>query len=109
MSRLTPRPAGATGRTTPGPSGAADCASMTGAAMPAEPKPAPVVASPCIDVCAIDPRTGWCAGCLRTLDEIAAWGSLDNVARRSVWKRLHERRAALERESAPVEPGRRAP
>jgi len=82
---------------------------MTGRAMPAEPKPVPVVASPCIDVCAIDPCTGLCAGCLRTLDEIAAWGGLDNAARRSVWKRLHERRAALERESARLEPGRHEP
>ena len=72
---------------------------MADAAMPSAPSPVPV-ASPCIDVCAIDPRTGWCAGCLRTLDEIAAWGSLDNAAKRTVWKRLHERRATLERESA---------
>ena len=79
---------------------------MADAAMAPSARPPAPVASPCIDVCAIDPRTGWCAGCLRTLDEIAAWGSLDNAARRSVWKRLHERRAALERESAPVEPGR---
>ena len=81
--------------TTPPPSCGADCASMSGRAMPAAPKTAPVVASPCIDVCAIDPRTGRCAGCLRTLDEIAAWGGLDNGAKRAVWKRLHERRAAL--------------
>ena len=78
------------------------------AAMPSAPPPAPVP-SPCIDVCAIDPRTGLCAGCLRTLDEIAAWGSLDNAARRGVWKRLHERRAALERENAQLERGRGQP
>ena len=73
---------------------------MADAVMPSvPPSPAPVP-SPCIDVCAIDPRTGWCAGCLRTLDEIAAWGSLDNPAKRRVWKCLHERRATLEREQA---------
>jgi predicted Fe-S protein YdhL (DUF1289 family) len=80
---------------TPPASGAAGCASIADVAMPAAPKPAPAVPSPCIDVCAIDPHSGWCAGCLRTLDEIAAWGGLDNAGKRAVWKRLHERRAAL--------------
>lgn len=42
------------------------------------------VASPCIGVCRIDPATGWCAGCLRTLDEIASWSVLDDRARRDV-------------------------
>ena len=32
------------------------------------------IPSPCTSVCTIDPATGWCAGCLRTIDEIAAWG-----------------------------------
>lgn len=30
-------------------------------------------ASPCISVCQIDPKTGWCIGCLRTIDEIRDW------------------------------------
>jgi len=55
---------------------------------------APAVPSPCTDVCRIDPATGWCEGCQRTLDEIAAWGALDDRARREVWKRLPGRRAA---------------
>ena len=53
------------------------------------------VASPCTSVCTIDPATGWCAGCLRTIDEIAAWGSIDDSARREIWKRLPGRRQAL--------------
>ena len=28
--------------------------------------------SPCINVCRMDERTGWCEGCQRTLTEIAA-------------------------------------
>ena len=55
------------------------------------------VPSPCTSVCAIDPASGWCAGCLRTLDEIAAWGSLDDAAKRKVWQRLAARRAELAR------------
>jgi predicted Fe-S protein YdhL (DUF1289 family) len=54
------------------------------------------VTSPCISVCRMHPGTGWCEGCLRTLDEIAAWSTLDDRARRVVWKLLPARRAALE-------------
>lgn len=53
-----------------------------------------VVASPCVSVCAIDARTGWCEGCLRTIDEIAAWGALEARARRDIWKLLPVRREA---------------
>ena len=55
------------------------------------------IPSPCTSVCTIDPATGWCAGCLRTIDEIAAWGSLDDRAKRAVWKVLPERRAERDR------------
>ena len=51
------------------------------------------VPSPCIGVCRIDAASGLCVGCLRTLDEIAAWGALDDAARRSVWHAIGERRA----------------
>lgn len=50
------------------------------------------VPSPCINVCRMDAASGWCEGCLRTLDEIAAWSALDDEARRAVWQRLAERR-----------------
>jgi len=52
------------------------------------------VPSPCIDVCRMDAASGWCEGCLRTLDEIAAWASLDDDAKRAVWAELERRRAA---------------
>jgi uncharacterized protein len=58
------------------------------------------IASPCTSVCTIDPATGWCAGCLRTIDEIAAWGSLDDRAKRAVWKLLPERRVERDRRAA---------
>jgi predicted Fe-S protein YdhL (DUF1289 family) len=57
-------------------------------------KPAPGgVPSPCISVCAMDEATGLCAGCLRTLDEIAAWSVLDDDERRAVWARIAARRS----------------
>ena len=52
------------------------------------------IPSPCISVCKMDERTGWCEGCLRTLDEIAAWSGLDDRAKRAVWKQLPKRREA---------------
>ncbi|AIO33307.1 DUF1289 domain-containing protein [Burkholderia cenocepacia] len=59
--------------------------------------PVGVVGSPCTDVCRIDPRTDWCAGCLRTRDEIRAWRSCDDDARRVVLARLDARRRLLAR------------
>lgn len=58
------------------------------------------IPSPCTSVCTIDPATGWCAGCLRTIDEIAAWGSLDDRAKSAVWKLLPARRAERHRRAA---------
>jgi len=52
------------------------------------------VPSPCTSVCAIDPVTGFCVGCLRTLGEIAEWGTLDDEGKRAVWAKLAVRRAA---------------
>ena len=53
------------------------------------------VASPCIKVCVMDAASGVCAGCLRTLDEIAAWSALDAAAKRAVLAAIEQRRARL--------------
>ncbi len=50
-------------------------------------------ASPCISVCRIDAASGWCEGCLRTLDEIARWGSMDDGERLFVRQAIDERRS----------------
>jgi len=50
------------------------------------------VPSPCVSICVMDPATGLCTGCQRTIDEIAAWSVLDDDARREVWQRIFERR-----------------
>ena len=47
--------------------------------------------SPCISVCRMDPASGLCQGCLRTIDEIVAWGSLDDSDRRAVWALIEQR------------------
>ena len=54
-----------------------------------------LVPSPCNSICRMDPSTGWCLGCARTLPEIAAWAGLDDEGKRQVWALLPERRRAL--------------
>ena len=56
------------------------------------------VPSPCTSVCRIDDATGLCAGCLRTLDEIAAWSVLDDAQRLAVWDAITARREAQSQE-----------
>jgi predicted Fe-S protein YdhL (DUF1289 family) len=60
------------------------------------------VPSPCIEVCRMDAASGWCEGCLRSIDEISAWSRLDDAAKRAVWAALAQRRAALERQRRPA-------
>ena len=61
---------------------------------PAGAAPGRPVPSPCIAVCRIEDATGLCAGCARTLDEIAAWGTMSDEERRAVWRSIALRRAA---------------
>ena len=49
--------------------------------------------SPCVSVCAIDAPTGLCAGCYRTIVEIASWIDLDAEQRMRLLAALPERRA----------------
>ena len=65
---------------------------MKSAAAAAAAKPA--VASPCVNVCAMDEASGWCRGCLRTSAEIADWAAMGDDDKRAVWRLLPVRRAA---------------
>jgi len=53
------------------------------------------VVSPCINICRMDPATGLCEGCLRTIDEIAGWAGMSDDAKRVVLEELAVRRARL--------------
>lgn len=55
-----------------------------------------MIESPCIKVCVIDPASRICTGCLRTLDEIAAWSTLTPETRRRIMAELPSRRAQLD-------------
>ena len=47
--------------------------------------------TPCIAVCMIDPKTGLCLGCGRTLPEIARWHRMDRAERLAVMAQLAAR------------------
>jgi predicted Fe-S protein YdhL (DUF1289 family) len=57
-------------------------------------------ASPCNNVCrmgrAHSAESDWCLGCLRTLDEIAAWAMLDTAQQRTIWRDLLHRANRIE-------------
>jgi predicted Fe-S protein YdhL (DUF1289 family) len=61
------------------------------------------VESPCVKVCVVHPATGLCVGCHRTIEEIAAWGTLTPEARRAVMAELPSR---AERAKPPRRGGR---
>ena len=50
------------------------------------------VASPCVSVCVMDPASGLCAGCYRTLAEIADWINFSSEDKRAVIAKLAVRR-----------------
>lgn len=56
-----------------------------------------MIESPCILVCAIDMKTGFCFGCGRTRDEIGAWSIMSPDNRRSIMATLPARLETVER------------
>ncbi|MFZ4877114.1 DUF1289 domain-containing protein [Janthinobacterium sp. Mn2066] len=54
------------------------------------------VPSPCVSLCKMNRDSGLCEGCLRTLDEIIAWGKADDDFKRAVWAQLPQRDAMLD-------------
>ena len=53
------------------------------------------IASPCVLVCQIEPGTGYCWGCGRTVTEITGWSLYDDARRAAVMDALPERMDAL--------------
>ena len=61
------------------------------------------VPSPCVNICRMEAASGLCAGCWRTIDEIAAWSKMDDDGKRRVWQAI-----ALRKADAPVVDGERS-
>jgi predicted Fe-S protein YdhL (DUF1289 family) len=57
--------------------------------------------SPCIGVCIIDPASGFCHGCTRTLPEIAGWLDFSPAEKHRILAALAERRRQWENPSRP--------
>lgn len=53
------------------------------------------IPSPCQNVCQMNPQTGYCIGCLRTLDEIADWLEMNDAQKRLLLARLDARRKVV--------------
>lgn len=79
------------------PTGAASSFSLAGelARQARVAQTATPVPSPCRNVCRMDAVTGYCEGCLRTIDEIAAWAALPDADKRRVWAQLPLRAGEL--------------
>ena len=60
------------------------------------PELATSVPSPCVSLCKMDPETGLCQGCLRSLDEIVAWSSADDDFKRVVWAQIRRRQQLIQ-------------
>ena len=57
---------------------------------------APVIDSPCVDICVYDAKNDFCSGCYRRLDEIKTWMELSPRARCVIMSELDGRRRAAE-------------
>ncbi len=53
------------------------------------------VDSPCVKICVVHREAGLCTGCLRTMDEIAAWSNMPHQERQEIMDALPERRSQL--------------
>ncbi|MEL6822507.1 MAG: DUF1289 domain-containing protein [Calditrichota bacterium] len=51
-----------------------------------------MVPSPCIRICRIDEEKQVCIGCLRTLNEIASWGSYTEAEKLRVYEHISNRK-----------------
>lgn len=65
------------------------------AAAPAVISPSRSRHSPCIGVCQIDEKTGYCLGCARTRGELGDWMTMTEAQRDSVWAAIPARLESL--------------
>lgn len=56
-----------------------------------------IIQSPCILVCSINQKTGYCFGCGRTGDEISGWIGYSDAERTRIMEELGQRLETVER------------
>ncbi|WP_125255731.1 DUF1289 domain-containing protein [Brevundimonas fluminis] len=57
--------------------------------------PPKAIATPCVQVCAVDGASGLCLGCKRTLPEIARWSRYSDAERAAIMAELPRRETPL--------------
>jgi uncharacterized protein len=55
------------------------------------------IETPCVNLCVVDPESGFCIGCGRTGSEIAGWVAMSATERRDVMAGLEARVETLTR------------
>ena len=73
---------------------------MTEPSDPRTVSPTRAIRSPCIKLCVVEPLSGLCIGCGRTLREIGGWASFSPDARDRIMAVLPDRLVRL-RQTAP--------
>ena len=58
------------------------------------------IETPCIKVCIVDPDSGRCLGCARSLDEIAGWAAYTTDERLRIMTELPRRMEIMRRRPA---------
>ena len=48
--------------------------------------------SPCIKICKMNPKSGLCEGCFRTLEEISKWSQLSYLDKQKIYQAIRERK-----------------
>ena len=56
-----------------------------------------MVESPCKNVCELDPNTGLCLGCKRTVEEIQNWNLKDNKEKMMITKKAQNRDLSIKK------------
>ena len=55
-----------------------------------------MIESPCNKVCVMNEATGLCRGCMRTIDEIVAWGTATDETKRAIWAEIRRREGEID-------------
>ncbi len=58
------------------------------------PPPAPIK-TPCVKVCVVDPESGLCLGCFRTLPEVGGWTGYSDDERDAIMRELPSRKSRI--------------
>lgn len=53
------------------------------------------IESPCVDICQLDPSSGICLGCFRTMEEISVWIEMSDDDKREILRLAKDRQLLI--------------